>query len=424
MFESEPVNPAGAATPGTHEAPAQERQVVLPHRPVQVDLPWEEAAGELGATEGVSPSDGAETEAPPKARRDYWGWLQDPVVKSTTEVFIWGAVLAAAVGLVVFFRPMMTSAGEIRSQAIRVAIEWPPLAGETSAQANQVGGVGRNGSAGGPRTWVNQETRELLESLVQRSMSASPTDPEAPRRVRAALIRTGWFTEALRVERTADGLVRVFGAAPERNGALGAAPPMPLWRVPVAAVRYAGKDHLVAGGGERLPLAYAPGESGMNVIVGVSHEQPDWGEAWLGGEVQAAIELYRMLQLSANFQPGAPGLRQIGAVDVSEYDKSKRLTIVTERGNRVLWGGPVGQLNPGEVRDRTKLDRLAGLLRDHGRIDAGHELVDLRIEGNVFVQDRTASTARPAEPEPPTKGKKGQGSGRSGSRQRAAADRR
>jgi hypothetical protein len=242
------------------------------------------------------------------------------------------------------------------------------------------------------RTWVNQETRETLETLVLRTMSESPIDGEALERTRAALIRTGWFTDALRVERMRDGLVHVGGGA-------GAS----LWRVPVAAVRYGGKDHLVASGGELLPLSYEPDASGMKLIVGVRTAPPTWGQAWLGGEVQAGLKLLGYVLAQPSFRSGSSAWKQLAAVDVSSFTPGKQLAILSERGNKVVWGGPLDEMNPGQVRDGVKLERLVMLARDYGRIDAGQAVVDLRIEGNIYVVDQTAPASKPEPAKKPAK---------------------
>lgn len=391
-------------------AAAPVRRVVLPGRPVQVDLPWEQATEKAAdsrdagsgehpariATDGAEESEAHQAEDVPERVR----WTQDPVVRSTAEVLTWGALLAAVVGMVVFFRPLLSNAGDLRKQQVRVDIQWPALAGRVDAAPASPGEE--------PQTWVNAETRQILEALVLRSVSADPTDREAPTRARAALLRTGWFTPSLRVERDTSGVVRVFGES-------GAAS---LWRVPVAAVRYMGKDHLVGAEGERLPLAYEPGGSKFGVVVGVSTKEPEWGQVWPGGEVQAAIALMQAVQANPNFVAGTAGAKQFAAVDVSEFAKLKRLTIITDRGHRVLWGGPVDQLNPGEVKPAIKIERLATLLRNYGRIDAGHEMIDVRLEGGTFVVDREAEAAAGESPPRDRAGTK-----KPKTRQRAAVDR-
>lgn len=393
---TQPDQSQGVAAPAV-------RRSLLPERPVEVTI--SEARSDSTAESNVDHSPEAAAvdptsestispdmpdDQPPKSR---WAWTQDPVVRQTTSILTVGGLIAAIVAIVVSFAPMSVRAGEIRALPLRVQIEWPPLAGEVTAAPDK---------SGTPKTWVNQETRETLETLVHRTMSESPVDGEALARTRQALIRTGWFTDALRVERSADGLVRVGPALGTSTSA--------LWRFPVAAIRCAGKDHLVASGGELLPLSYTPDASGMKLIVGVRATPPAWGETWVGGDVQAALKLLSVLQASPLFRPGTSGYRQLAAIDVSQFTPDKQLTIITERGTKVIWGGPLETMNPGQVRDSVKLERLAALLRDYGRLDAGQALIDIRVEGNIYVVDQNA---RPApEPEhkpgkPNTPGKRG-----------------
>ena len=393
--------------PGVARA-AEGRRVVLPGRPVQVTIAPQTEEQPLGMD--VHPSQPAQNpQDPPLAetaeaeaaateaagdqtpetteRRSRWEWTQDPVVRQTSTILTIGALIAAVVAMVVGFKPMSVRAGELRAKPVRVQIEWPPLAGQTTAAAPEPGGT--------PRTWVNQETRETLEALVLKTMSESPVDGEALTRTRQALLRTGWFTDALRVERSQNGLVRVGPS--DGTSVLG------LWRFPVAAVRQAGKDHLVASGGELLPLSYEPDASGMKLIVGVRTPAPAWGEAWLGGEVQAGLKLLGYVQSHPSFRAGTSGSKQLAAIDVSEFTPGKQLSIITERGTKVIWGGPLDTMNAGQVKDSVKLERLAMLVRDYGRMDAGQAMVDIRIEGNIYIVDQTPKAPPPDPAKKPSK---------------------
>jgi hypothetical protein len=56
------------------------------------------------------------------------------------------------------------------------------------------------------------------------------------------------------------------------------------------------------------------------------------------------------------------------------------LSIITDRGARVVWGGGPQHLRPAEQPTSIKLDRVRTLLQRTGRMDAGVDLVDLRFQ--------------------------------------------
>src|SRR5690606_24456591 len=95
-----------------------------------------------------------------------------------------------------------------------------------------------------------------------------------------------------------------------------------------------------------------------------------FGEPWPGGEVQAGVKLLALLS-------SRPWWGQVRAVDVSDYPHQKRLTIVTDREARIVWGAPPGEVVPGEQTDAVKLGRLDLLASTHGRIDAGKMALEI-----------------------------------------------
>lgn len=287
-----------------------------------------------------------------------------------TVAFLAGAV----VGVVIGQRPLAARAAELKSAPPRVSFDWPALAGLASSAPLKAGDP--------PRTWVNPEIRESLEKLALHYLNANPLDADALRRTRENLLLTGWFTSDLRLQRAPDGLVSITGT----------------WRVPAAAVRFDGLDYLVAAGGERLDLCYpiekrgALERAGLRVILNATQTLPNLGEPWAGGEVQHALQLLTYLR-------GMPGYEQLTGIDVADFSPGRNLVLITDQGNRVIWGGPVDAFNPGQVPALTKAQRLAQFQRTFGRIDAGRPLIDLRSEGAAFVVD--AAAALPVTPKDP-----------------------
>lgn len=267
-----------------------------------------------------------------------------------------GLLVAAVGGLIVAERPLEAKVVAIRAVTPRVKFDWPALRGEVSSEPKAPGGE--------PRTWVNGEIRSGLESLVLGRLTTDPFDGASLRSAREGLLETGWFKPDLTLSRDAEGTVRVRGT----------------WRAPAAAVRYDGRDLLVSGAGELLPVRYAPDASGYKAIVGVFHEPPKPGEAWLGGDVKAAL---RLLELLAQL----PGYEQVAGIDVTDFAGKRTLVIVTQSAGRITWGGPVDEFNPGQAEAATKLARLVQLHRETGRLDAGRPAIDVRFADNVYVQD-------------------------------------
>jgi hypothetical protein len=295
--------------------------------------------------------------------------LSHPGVQQACLILSIGLVCASGVAAATGYAPLAMRAGELRRREPAVRVEWPPLAGATSSMPETIGGE--------PRTWVPPEVRNSVERLALAHISPNPLDDRSLARAREALLRQGWFTQDLVITRDRDGVIDIRGT----------------WRYPVAAVRTVNagltEDHLVASGGELLPLAYAPGKSGMKIVLGVTHAPPAPGEPWLGGEVHEALSLLALLR-------GHEADRQVAGIDVGNFVVKRRLELVTDRGHRVWWGGPLGAMNPGEVPVREKLTRLTRLMRDHGRVDADRAVVDIRTFGGSFlVLDKPSLAERP-----------------------------
>lgn len=360
--------------------------------PVVVTIPNDDA----GSSGQGNDAHDAETTHRRFTWRSCTAWMNDPHVKIAGGILGFGGMVGAIVALVLGYQPLHAHAGNLRQARTQVVIEWPAIDGNSGGHANLPGQP--------PRTWVNAEIREALTTLVERNIHDNPLDADGIEAARSSLARTGWIKDDLQVYRSPGGLVRVSGT----------------WRVPVAAVRHDGLDRLVSAAGELLPLSYDPNTSKLKVIVGAAHAPPEYGQAWLGGDVQEGLKLLLALQ-NQEFA------RQIAAIDVSGFTNNKDLVIVTDKGNRVRWGGQLGAFNPGQVSDQVKAQRLAKLFRDFGRIDADRPLVDLRAESGMLVVDADAPKPTPVQPAAAnTKGVKPAAPGNkkpAANRQRAAAER-
>ncbi len=268
-----------------------------------------------------------------------------------------------------------------------VVIEWPLI-------------PDRIGPKGEPVSWMSASLRAQLSELVRSELTNDPMDHASLKRAADRLIATGWVRELHEMSRVADGSTR---------GGAGTVRVRGLWRAPVALVRWQDRDHLVASGGELLPISYPAGSVGtLKVITGAFGAPPDiYGEAWSGGDIQAALALLAYLQPTEAFS-------QVSGVDVASYVKHKRLVIVTDQNARVIWGSAPGEWKPGEPSTQQKIAWLVGLRRDAryaNRIDAGRAQVDLTVSYGVFseVTQQGPQDAPAVEPEPAKKRQQARG---------------
>ncbi len=225
-----------------------------------------------------------------------------------------------------------------------------------------------------PVSWLGPEFQGYLMEV---GLGALGTDTDSLsardlKNVSEALAREGWFDGPPVVQRRGDGRLEVSGT----------------WRTHAAVVRVGGRDHLVARGGELLPAVYDEGQSGLRVITGAQFDPPGkgdvlaYGAAWPGGDVQAAIDLMALLSTR-------PYWFQIVGVDASRYLSDNRLVIITDAGNRIVWGAGADEWSPGEQSTEVKLQRLTMLYHEFTRIDANQSTIE--IFGQDVLIDVSAS---------------------------------
>lgn len=289
--------------------------------------------------------------------------------------------VAVVATIVVGHGPLMARAAELKQTELKVAFDWPPLAGRASSRT----------ADGKPATWMSQDQRDLLEKMALRLLAGDPFDRASIEQTQVALRETGWFMDGGGpwLRRLENGVVVIGGR----------------WRTPVAAVRTAAGDRLVTRDGEALPLVYPIGRSSLPVVVGVTDPEPAPGAKWPGrglGEVLAGLKL-------AAFLGGMPGADQIAGVDVSEYAASKRLVVLTTTGGRIVWGGPPDEFLPGQAPAQTKRQRLVAVFQQFGQLDAGRDELDLRSEDGVYTLDTTRGRngGEPSAGKPTAKGQPG-----------------
>jgi len=210
----------------------------------------------------------------------------------------------------------------------------------------------------GGRVWLPLVERERILTLTSQAASggrALSVEPLA--QVGEALVGSGWFEGTPRVRWTAEGTIHAEGT----------------WRIPAAAVRIGEREYVITYDGVVLPLEYPSGESNQIFLINQSQPLPEQGEMWEGEDLRAALDLVGLLQVEGL-------LGQVAGIDLGRGRDSGVLSIITDRGARVVWGGGPRHLRPAEQPTSIKLDRVRTLLQRTGRIDAGVDLVDLRAQ--------------------------------------------
>ncbi|PHQ82558.1 MAG: hypothetical protein COB69_01645 [Phycisphaera sp.] len=188
------------------------------------------------------------------------------------------------------------------------------------------------------------------------------------------LKQTGWVSSVTSIKRLDEGVIEIEA----------------VWRSPAAVVRDGAHDYLIATDGRRLRMSWRADLSPFPTIRGAldaSALAAVPGEVWPSQSVQAGLELLNLLQERL---PGNLGADQVRGIEVSSFDRYKRLVLLTDEGNRIIWGRMPSDPVPDAISTEAKLNQLR-YLRQHPdfgrRIDAGRKLIDIS-SGPVLVEDR------------------------------------
>lgn len=277
-------------------------------------------------------------------------------------------VAAVGVGTVAGYRELAHAAGSHRGSQgpLSVRFNWP-IHSTTPAAPD-----------GSRRSWLPLKVQQELTDLAMSQLNSNTTDSEALARTATAMEQTGWF-ESLESVRRADGnAVEVIGH----------------WRTPVAVVRVSGPvgqiDRLISAKAELLPIDYPAGTTAMRYLTGSARPAPaNCGEEWEGTDVQAGLKLLAYLYPSAVYA-------QVAGVDISQYSASRKLTILTDTGAKVVWGAAPEDWAPSEPSADQKLKWLLHLKNgpEFGRrIDAGRPLVDITSPRGIMIDQEVAGVA-------------------------------
>ena len=265
---------------------------------------------------------------PPTARERLTEWVYDHITANVIGIVVTGVVLA--VGMSVGISAADTRAAEIAADGPpTVRIHWPDAI-----------------SGGQNVSWPPQSVqRDLLDDAYEivgehpGAFSARTLDE-----LGVWLTRTGWVSRIDAINRLDEGVIEIDAR----------------WRSPGAVVREEAHDYLIATDGRRLKASWRADFSPFPVIRGAKEAKP-----------LAVVP------------------DQIRGIDVSQFPRFRRLIIMTDAGNRIIWGRMPSDPVPDAISTEGKMRQL-GYLRQHPdfgrRIDAGRKLIDVS-SGPILVED-------------------------------------
>jgi hypothetical protein len=235
-------------------------------------------------------------------------------------------------------------------------------------------------------TWPPPSVQLNLDEQANQiaAQSGGPLAIDLLERLGEWVVSTGWVAELNAVSRTEPGVITVDVD----------------WRVPAGVVRQNGYEYLVSTEGRRLDAQWPQDSVSLPVIAGAQRMTAATsvlpGERWPDRAVHAGVELLTLLHNELGVDPilGPGGFDQVWGVDVSEFDRHQRLLIITDAGNRIIWGRAPSDPVSDVVPTHQKLKNLSYMRRhpDYGRrIDASQSLIDLST-GPILVDDRPAKS--------------------------------
>jgi hypothetical protein len=128
-----------------------------------------------------------------------------------------------------------------------------------------------------------------------------------------------------------------------------------------------------------MPLAFmagGPRPAGLPLVTGATMPPPKLpGAAWIGQDLHAALHLAVRIHRKPWFAAG-----QVTMIDASRFASEGLLEMVTDRGDRIVWGGDPEERNLGEMPTDEKMRCLDTLWHHYRRVDGGARGLDLRFD--------------------------------------------
>jgi hypothetical protein len=213
---------------------------------------------------------------------------------------------------------------------------------------------------------VPDDLESRILGIIDPYVTRAWTDDALCTRVGQALEASAWVSRVRFVRRFADGTVSVSCD----------------YRVPAALLQHGNEYCLIATDGVRLPGIYEYHPS-FKVIQGVMSMPPEEGETWPGEDVQAGLDLTRILR-SEPFFDQITGIL-VGNAGGRQNRTAPHLSIATAPGgSRIVWGSA-----PGHEFEENTIDEKLHLLRENfrrwGRIDATRDYIDISAHRDRFT---------------------------------------
>jgi len=175
------------------------------------------------------------------------------------------------------------------------------------------------------------------------------------------------------------------------------------FRTPAALVRWGEYYSLVDNKGVKLPEQYPrdmasrivhgnDGRVNIRVIEGVFNPPPDPGKLWRGEDLQAGLQMVKLLFE----EPFAQDILKINVENVNRRISAKdpQIVLKTRYGTEVRWGRPLNASDFFmEVSAEQKITSLRQIYNQYGRIDAKQPWLDLRFDKITYPSPAVAPQA-------------------------------
>jgi len=161
------------------------------------------------------------------------------------------------------------------------------------------------------------------------------------------------------------------------------------FRAPVALVKWETYYWLIDGDGILLPEQYTQPDLrkvmydgdhlSLRIIEGVAKSPPESGQTWQGADLAAGIDMIKLLYS----KPYADEIERISVVNFGgrQDPREAQLVLITRYQTQVRWGRPrFAKDFLIEVTPEQKLDYMARMVKQFGRVDAKHSWVELRFD--------------------------------------------
>lgn len=165
------------------------------------------------------------------------------------------------------------------------------------------------------------------------------------------------------------------------------------FRAPVALVKWEGYFWLIDGDGVLLPEQYNAADLqkvmydgqhlSLRIIEGLLNPPPESGQKWLGGDLEAGIDMVKLLY-------GKAYADEVERINVANFTgrqdpREAQVVLITRYQTQVRWGRPINAKDYFvEVTPAQKLEYMEKIVQQFGRVDARHSAVDLRFDRVTF----------------------------------------